>query len=168
MKIQVNHKKTKIIDDIDVYIWISEVLPLMNNTYMTWDLYINFDNLDLIKIQNFSFTKMHLKIAPVKWWPPCPGRVALNPVELCMLATHARIIQKNPICIKCKLSYQCPSIQSNSVMISLKTQHNTKLHRAMTETENASHWVFNHLYNYCNTPYIIYIDSNNHVPVLQN
>ena len=27
----------------------------------------------LIKIQNFSFTKMHLKISFAKWWPFCPG-----------------------------------------------------------------------------------------------
>ena len=27
----------------------------------------------LIKIQNFSFTKMHLKISSVKWQPFCPG-----------------------------------------------------------------------------------------------
>ena len=57
MKIQVTHKETKITDDIDVYVWISEVLPFINNTYMAWDLYINSVNLNLIKIQNFSFTK---------------------------------------------------------------------------------------------------------------
>ena len=32
----------------------------------------------LIKIQNFSFTKMHLKISSVKWWPFCPGGYDLN------------------------------------------------------------------------------------------
>ena len=26
-----------------------------------------------MKIQNFSFTKMHLKISSAKWWPFCPG-----------------------------------------------------------------------------------------------
>ena len=25
-----------------------------------------------IKTQNFSFTKMHLKISSAKWWPFCP------------------------------------------------------------------------------------------------
>ena len=28
----------------------------------------------LITIQNFSFTKMHLKVSSEKWWPFCPGR----------------------------------------------------------------------------------------------
>ena len=28
----------------------------------------------LIKIQNFSFTKMHLKMSSAKWRPFCPGR----------------------------------------------------------------------------------------------
>ena len=32
----------------------------------------------LIKIQNFSFTKMHLKISSVKWQPFCPGRDELT------------------------------------------------------------------------------------------
>ena len=27
----------------------------------------------LIKVQNFSFTKMHLKISSAKWRPFCPG-----------------------------------------------------------------------------------------------
>ena len=27
----------------------------------------------LVKIQNFSFTKMHLKLSSAKWWPFCPG-----------------------------------------------------------------------------------------------
>ena len=30
-------------------------------------------NENLIKMQNFSFTKMHLKISSVKWRPFCPG-----------------------------------------------------------------------------------------------
>ena len=33
----------------------------------------NFSEI-LIKIQNFSFTKMHLKISSAKWRPFCPGR----------------------------------------------------------------------------------------------
>ena len=33
MKIKVTHKETKMINDLDVYVWISEVLPLMNNIY---------------------------------------------------------------------------------------------------------------------------------------
>ena len=32
----------------------------------------------LIKIQNFSFTKMHLKISSAKRWPFCPGRYELR------------------------------------------------------------------------------------------
>ena len=32
----------------------------------------NFSEI-LIKIQNFSFTKIHLKLSSVKWWPVCPG-----------------------------------------------------------------------------------------------
>ena len=30
-------------------------------------------NENLIKLQNFSFRKMHLKISPAKWRPCCPG-----------------------------------------------------------------------------------------------
>ena len=33
---------------------------------------MNFSEI-LIKIQNFSFTKMHLKISSAKWRPFCPG-----------------------------------------------------------------------------------------------
>ena len=32
----------------------------------------------LIKIQNFSFTKVHLEISSVKWWPLCPRGDQLN------------------------------------------------------------------------------------------
>ena len=32
-------------------------------------LQCNFDK----KIQNFAFTKMHLKMSSAKWWPFCPG-----------------------------------------------------------------------------------------------
>ena len=31
----------------------------------------NFSEI-LIEIENFSFTKMHLKISSAKWWPFCP------------------------------------------------------------------------------------------------
>ena len=37
----------------------------------------NFSKI-LIKIQNFSFTKMHLKIPSAKWWQFCPGRRWVN------------------------------------------------------------------------------------------
>ena len=37
----------------------------------------NFSEI-LIKIQNFSFTKMHLKISSVKWRPFCPGGIWVN------------------------------------------------------------------------------------------
>ena len=40
----------------------------------------NFSEI-LIKIQNFSFTKMHLKIPPAKWPPFCQGGIELM-VEL--------------------------------------------------------------------------------------
>ena len=36
----------------------------------------NFSEI-VIKIQNFSFTKMHLKISSVKWQPLCPGENVL-------------------------------------------------------------------------------------------
>ena len=36
----------------------------------------------LIKIQNFSFTKMHLKISFAKWWPFSPGADEL--METCI------------------------------------------------------------------------------------
>ena len=35
----------------------------------------------LIKIQNVSFTTMHVKISPVKWRPYCPGGDELNPLR---------------------------------------------------------------------------------------
>ena len=40
----------------------------------------NFSEI-LIKIQFFSFTKIHLKISSVKWRPFCPGRDELIPDE---------------------------------------------------------------------------------------
>ena len=54
MKIQVTQKEMKIIDDIDVYVWTSEVLRLIIEKYKAWDLYINSDNLDL-KHKNSTF-----------------------------------------------------------------------------------------------------------------
>ena len=35
----------------------------------------NFSEI-LIKTQNFSFMKMHLKISSAKWWPFCPGEMS--------------------------------------------------------------------------------------------
>ena len=35
----------------------------------------NFSEI-LIKIQNFSFTKMHLKLSSAKWRPFCPGEMS--------------------------------------------------------------------------------------------
>ena len=32
----------------------------------------------VIKVQDFSFTKMHMKLSSAKWWPFCPGR-EVNP-----------------------------------------------------------------------------------------
>ena len=40
----------------------------------------NFSEI-LIKVQNFSFTKKHLKILSAKWWPFCPGEDELTNVE---------------------------------------------------------------------------------------
>ena len=37
----------------------------------------NFSEI-LIKIQNFSFTKIHFKMSSVKWWPFCPRGDELN------------------------------------------------------------------------------------------
>ena len=37
----------------------------------------NFSEI-LSKIQNFSFTKLHLKITSVKWWSFCPGEGELK------------------------------------------------------------------------------------------
>ena len=42
----------------------------------------NFSEI-LIKIQNFSFTKMHLKITSAKWRPFCPGRDELMASYVC-------------------------------------------------------------------------------------
>ena len=43
----------------------------------------------LIKIQNFSFTKMHLKISSAKWRPFCPGGEVPNPHDIYLdLADH--------------------------------------------------------------------------------
>ena len=36
---------------------------------------------NFIKIQNFSFTKMHLKISSAKWRPFCPGGDKLMPAK---------------------------------------------------------------------------------------
>ena len=35
-------------------------------------------NENVIKIQNFSFTKMHMKISSAKWWPFCLGEDRLG------------------------------------------------------------------------------------------
>ena len=37
----------------------------------------NFSDI-LIKIQKFSFTKLHLKLSSAKWWSFCPGKIELN------------------------------------------------------------------------------------------
>ena len=56
----------------------------------------NFSEI-LIKMQNFSFTKMHMKITPAKWRPFCPGGGGLTRVIICncftmmQLLTHARV-----------------------------------------------------------------------------
>ena len=46
----------------------------------------------LIKIQNFSLTKMHLKILSVKWWPFCPvgdlTKPTLATTKLCDVIWH--------------------------------------------------------------------------------
>ena len=66
--------------------WIrSALVPIMAVAYsapshylnqswviVSWTLGTNFNEI-LIKIQNFSFTKMHLKISSAKRWPLCPG-----------------------------------------------------------------------------------------------
>ena len=39
---------------------------------VNWTIRTNFSEI-LIKIQNFSFTKMHLKISSAKWRQFCPG-----------------------------------------------------------------------------------------------
>ena len=49
----------------------------------------------LIKIQTFSFTKMHLKIASVKWQPFCPGGDETN----VGYRTHFELKKDNPYLI---------------------------------------------------------------------
>ena len=55
--------------------WISSaVVPIKAGCLFgtNGNLGTNFSEI-LIKIQNFSFTKMHLKILSAKWQPFCPG-----------------------------------------------------------------------------------------------
>ena len=48
---------------------------------------INFNEI-LIKIPNFSFTKMHVNILCAKWLPFCPGRDELIQLEKCLTVSH--------------------------------------------------------------------------------
>ena len=51
----------------------------------------------LIKIQNFSFTEMHLNISSVKWWPFCPGGYELTVMRVSSQDTaHAEIFATKP------------------------------------------------------------------------
>ena len=47
-------------------IWTSAGILLI------WPLWGNFSEI-LVKIDTFSFKKMHLKMSSEKWWPSCPG-----------------------------------------------------------------------------------------------
>ena len=55
--------------------WLFGTKPLSKPMLGYCQLEIQEKNLSkiLIKIQNFSFTKMHLKISSAKWQPFCPG-----------------------------------------------------------------------------------------------
>ena len=65
-----------------------------------WPFRTNFSEI-LIKIQNFSFTKIHLKISSAKWRPFCKGRD-----ELTLAEVHGKIDQyqittnhNKPVCL---------------------------------------------------------------------
>ena len=53
-----------------------------------WTLGTNFNEI-LIKIQNFSFTKMHLKMSSAKRWPLCPGGDELKHTMMTMPIDHS-------------------------------------------------------------------------------
>ena len=55
-----------------------------------------------IKLQNFSFTKMHGKITSAKWWPFCLGVYELTP--LCPRPTVA-----NVVCEPIRIGIRCAS-----------------------------------------------------------
>ena len=58
-------------------------------------LWTNFSEI-LIKMQNFSFTKMHLKILSAKWRPFCPGGDELTKFSM----TRVKPIHRRLFCIK--------------------------------------------------------------------
>ena len=55
----------------------------------------NFSKI-LIKIQNFSFTKMHLKLSSAKQWPFCPGGEELEILIIHHFTNAAISLQTHP------------------------------------------------------------------------
>ena len=63
----------------------------------------NFSEI-FIKIQNFSFTKMHLKISSAKWWPFCPGGDELR------LSMPCHVLQWITVCYGRDIIFPCATI----------------------------------------------------------
>ena len=62
----------------------------------------------LIKIQNFSFTKMHLKISSQKWRPFCPGAETLHfGNSKCGLRARDSVYHVQDRVLQCSISVEC-------------------------------------------------------------
>ena len=58
----------------------------------------NFNEI-LIKLQNFSFTRLHLKISSAKWWPFYPEREELTHKALWYMYSHNKTNISKAVCI---------------------------------------------------------------------
>ena len=64
---------------------------------VNWTLRKNLQWFFFIKIRNFSFTKMHLKVSSAKWWPFCLGEDELTYLHTMSIAWLLIFLQdKNP------------------------------------------------------------------------
>ena len=85
-----------------------------------WTLRKNFSEV-LIKIQNFSFTKMHLKISSEKGRSLCPGEMSYYMVALgrhanTLMSTEDSLNIRGPPlnCLRAPLNYQHIGISNNT------------------------------------------------------
>ena len=72
------------------------ILRMQAFQLLTGILATNFSEI-LIKIQKFSFTKMHLKLSFAKWLPFCPGIDELNNVEIALMRLNVMMSSKVPV-----------------------------------------------------------------------
>ena len=76
-----------------------------------------------IKIQNFSFQKMHLKISSAKWQPFCPGRYELTRLRMDKMAVKLQTINLSVISLL-KLTGEFPAqMASNAENVSIWWRH---------------------------------------------